>query len=135
MNLTGVLALIAEREAAAAAAAARLREQIAALTGELDRADQELADLVTTRTTLRTLAAAEFISDDPTIASAPYQQILEILATATTPMRAKQICLAAGIEPTPNHVEGTRSRLKRMVNRHILTEPAPGTFLIAPKQT
>ncbi|MFI6823464.1 hypothetical protein ACIBJE_21280 [Micromonospora sp. NPDC050187] len=105
-----------------------------ALTAELARVDTELADLATTRTTLRTLAAAKFTADDPTIASAPYQQILEALATTPTGMRAKAICLALGVEPSPKHVESTRAKLKRMVNRRILTEDEPGIFTLAQKR-
>jgi hypothetical protein len=56
-----------------------------------------LADLATTRTTLRGLTAAEFTADDPTIASAPYQQILAILDTTATGMRAEDICIALGV--------------------------------------
>lgn len=135
MNLTTVLDLIAERETTARQTAEQLREQITTLTTELARIDTELADLATTRTTLRTLAAAEFTADDPTIASAPYQQILAVLGTAPTGMRAKDICLALGIEPSPKHVEGTRAKLKRMVNRQVLTEDEPGVFVLIPKQT
>ncbi|KAB1921973.1 hypothetical protein F8271_31380 [Micromonospora sp. ALFpr18c] len=135
MNLPTVLDLIADRETTTRHDADRLREQITALTGELARIDGELADLATTRTTLRTLAAAEFTADDPTITSAPYQQILHVLATAPTGMRAKGICLALDVEPSPKHVEGTRAKLKRMVNRQVLTEDEPGVFTLAQKRT
>lgn len=135
MNLPTVLDLIAEREATARQDAHRLREQITELTGELVRLDGELADLATTRTTLRTLAAAEFTADDPTIASGPYQQILHVLGTAPAGMRAKGICLALGVEPSPKNVEGTHAKLKRMVNRHVLTEDEPGIFTLAQKRT
>ncbi|MEU8376583.1 hypothetical protein AB0C22_26170 [Micromonospora sp. NPDC048894] len=135
MNLPTLLDLIAEHEATARQAADRLREQITTLTTELTRVEGELADLKTTRTTLRALAAAEFTADDPTIASAPYQQILEVLTTAPTGMRAKGICLALGVEPSPKHVEGARAKLKRMVTRQVLTEDEPGVFTLAPKRT
>ena len=71
MNITTILDLIAEREAAASQSARHLREQIAQLTADLAQVDRELADLATTRTTLRAIAAAEFTTDDPKIASAP----------------------------------------------------------------
>jgi hypothetical protein len=135
VNLPTVLDLITDRETAARQHADRLREQITTLTTELARIDSELADLATTRTTLHTLTAAEFTADDPTIASAPYQQILHILSTAPAGMRAKGICLALGVEPLPKHVEGTRAKLKRMVNRQILTEDEPGVFTLAQKRT
>jgi hypothetical protein len=107
----------------------------ASLTAELAQIERELADLATTRTTLRGLTAAEFTADDPTIASAPYQQILAILDTTATGMRAEDICIALGVEPSPKHVEGARAKLKRMVNRQILTEDEPGVFTLAPKRT
>lgn len=135
MHLTTILDLIAEHEATAAQTADRLREQITTLTSELARIDGELAALATTRATLRTLAAAEFTAEDPTVTSSVYQQILAVLRTATTGMRAKDICLALEIEPLPKHVEGTRAKLKRMVHREILTEPEPGIFTLAQKQT
>lgn len=135
MNLPTVLDLITDRETTARRHADQLREQITELTGELARLDSELADLATTRTTLRTLAAAEFTADDPTIASGPYQQILHVLGTAPAGMRAKGICLALGVEPSPKNVEGTRAKLKRMVNRHVLTEDEPGVFTLAKKRT
>ena len=50
-------------------------------------------------------------------------------------MRAKDICLAAGVDPAPKHVEGARAPLKRMVHRQILTENEPGIFSLAPKRT
>ncbi|MDG4757254.1 hypothetical protein [Micromonospora sp. WMMD710] len=135
MNLPAILDLIAERETTARQAADQLREKITTLTAELARIDSDLADLATTRTTLRTLAATEFTAEDPTIASAPYQQILHVLTTAPTGMRAKGICLALGVEPSPKHVEATRAKLKRMVNHQVLTEDEPGMFTLAPKRT
>jgi NADH:ubiquinone oxidoreductase subunit D len=135
VNITTILDLIAEREATAGQAADRLRQQITTLTAELARIDSELAALATTRTTLQALTTAEFTADDPTIASAPYQQILTVLDAASTGMRAKDICIAVGVEPSPKHVEGTRARLKRLVNRQILTETEPGVFTLTPKRT
>ncbi|MDI6106098.1 hypothetical protein QLQ12_46845, partial [Actinoplanes sp. NEAU-A12] len=99
MHLAAILGLIAERETSAGQAADRLREQITALTAELGRLDSELADLATTHTTLRDLAADQFTDEDPTIASTPYQQILAVLAAQPTGMRAKDICLAVGVDP------------------------------------
>ncbi|MFR9781002.1 hypothetical protein ACL02O_33840 [Micromonospora sp. MS34] len=135
MNLPTVLDLIADRETTTSQTATRLREQITALTSELARVEGELADLATTRTTLRALAAAEFTADDPTIASTPYQQILAVLRAAPAGMRAKDICLALDVEPSPKHVEGTRAKLKRMVNRDVLTENEPGVFTLSQKRT
>ena len=120
MHLTAILDLITERETATGQAAARLREQISTLTTELARLDSELADLATTRITRITLAADQFTDEDPTIASAPYQQILTALAVNPAGMRAKDICLAVGVDPVPKHVEGTRARSSRRYR-----EPTP----------
>ncbi|GIE85358.1 hypothetical protein [Actinoplanes regularis] len=84
---------------------------------------------------LQRLAATEFTADDPTIVSSAYQQILAILGTATVGIRAKDVCLALGIEPLPKHVEGTRAKLKRLVNREIVTERQPGIFTVIHKRT
>lgn len=135
MNLSTILDLITERETDTRQTADQLRAQIATLTTELAHLDNEMAALTTTRATLRTLAATEFTADDPTIASAPYQQILEALTATPNGMRAKDICLTLGVEPSPKHVEGARAKLKRMVNRQILTEMEPGVFALAPKRT
>jgi hypothetical protein len=64
--------------------------------------DNQLAALATTRTALQGIAATEFTADAPTVISAAYLQILTVLNTAPAGMRAKDICLALGIEPLPN---------------------------------
>ena len=135
MHLATVLDLIAERESATAATAAQLREQITALTEQLCLADSELADLATTRTTLQALTADQFTAEDPTVASTPYQQILAVLAEHPTGIRAKDICIAVSVDPSPKHVEGARARLKRLVSRDILTESEPGVFALTQKRT
>jgi phosphate uptake regulator len=135
VHLDTILTLITERETTAAATAGRLHEQITLLSTELTRIDRELADLATTRTMLQNLAKTELTADDPTIISSAYQQILAVLGAATTGMRAKDICLALDIEPLPKNVEGARAKLKRLVNREILTEDQPGIFALAQKRT
>ncbi|MDI6106093.1 hypothetical protein QLQ12_46820 [Actinoplanes sp. NEAU-A12] len=135
MHLDTLLGLISERETTATATAGRLREQISLLTTELTRIDRELADLATTRGMLRNLAATEFTADDPTVISSAYQQILAVLGTSTTGMRAKDVCLALDIEPLHKNVEGTRAKLKRLVNRNLVTESETGIFTLAPKRT
>jgi hypothetical protein len=135
VNLQTILDLIAERQATAQHNADQIREQITTLHAELTHIDNELADLATTRSTLRTLAAAEFTADEPTVTSSAYQQILAVLQTTDTGMRAKDICLALGVEPLPKHVEGARAKLKRMVTRKILTETEPGIFTLTEKRT
>jgi hypothetical protein len=134
VHLDTILDLITERETTATATAGRLREQITLLSAELARIDHDLADLATTRSMLRNLATTEFTADDPTVVSAAYQQILTVLGTATAGMRAKDVCLALGIEPLPKHVEGARAKLKRLVTREIVTEDKPGIFTLIQKR-
>ena len=52
MDTRTIRQLISQRETAASATAQALREQIAALSDQLARAETELADLATTRKTL-----------------------------------------------------------------------------------
>lgn len=135
MHLDTILGLITAQEATATRTAQRLREQISTLATELDRTDRELADLATTRTTLKTIAAAEFTAEEPIVISSAYQQILAALGDAPDGMRAKGICLALDIEPLPTHIEGTRAKLKRLVNHELVTETEPGLFTLIQKRT
>jgi hypothetical protein len=57
-----------------------------------------------------------------------YRDVLEVLADAGKPLRARQIAAALGRGQEPRHVEGLRSRLKRLVRRGWLAEPAAGLF-------
>lgn len=132
MDTRAIRHLIAERENAAAATAQALREQIAALTDQLARAESEMADLATTRKTLTALTGEpEAISPDATIAGVAYQQILAAFTAATSAMRAKDVCLALGLGTTPKDTEGLRAKLKRLVGRQILIETEPGLFTLA----
>jgi hypothetical protein len=126
--------LITERETAATAAAAHLREQITKLTNELVLAEAELSDLAITRTTLtRLTGAAEPTAPAAlTLASPAYQQILAVFATAADGIRARDVCLALGLGVTAKDTEGMRAKLKRLVARQILTEAEPGLFILAP---
>jgi hypothetical protein len=131
--MTTIWDLISEREAAAAAAAETLRAQIAALCDELAHAEAELADLATTRATLTRLtgSAQSPAPADATVTSPAYQKILAVFGAATSPMRAKDVCLALGLGVTAKHTEGLRAKLKRLVARQILIETEPGLFALA----
>lgn len=136
MNQQSILDLITAREMAAAGHAERLRDQIAALSGQLAAAETELADLATTRATLLRLAGP----DDPppadaTVASTAYQQILAVFAATDSGLRAKDICRALGVDTTANHTESLRAKLKRLVARGVLTEAEPGLFTRAQPAT
>jgi hypothetical protein len=137
MNRSSILDLIAEREATASAEVERLREQIAALTEQLTAAESDLADLATTRKTLTSLTGdtAPPAPVDVTIASTPYQQILAVFDTADTALRAKDVCHALGTGVTAKDTEGLRAKLKRLVNRQILTETEPGLFTLAERSS
>lgn len=132
--MQSILDLITERQADTAEAIATLREQIGKLTDELRLAETDLADLVTTRTTLTRLTStnAPEIPDDGPLDNTAYQQIIAAFKTGTdTTMRAKDVCHALGIGTEPKDTEGVRAKLKRLVKRQILTEPEAGLFTLA----
>jgi hypothetical protein len=58
-----------------------------------------------------------------------YRDVLEVLADAAQPLRAKQIAAALGLGDQPRSVEGLRLKLKRLVKRGWLAEPAAGLFV------
>ena len=134
MTTPSILDLITDREAAANVAAERLREQITTLTAELSATENELAELATTRKTLLRLATdtEPATPTDATVASVAYQQILAVFGTAAGEMRAKDVCRALGSGITAKDTEGMRAKLKRLVNRQILTETEPGLFTLTP---
>jgi hypothetical protein len=135
VNTTTILDLITAREAAAKAARDDLREQMTKLAGELAAIDCELADLATTRQMLIKLTQAEVTAPEPAIISEPYQQILAAFTADGTSLRAKDVCLALGIGTEPKDTEGIRAKLKRLVNRQILTETQPGLFALSQNRT
>lgn len=57
-----------------------------------------------------------------------YQQIMAVLAAADAPLRARAVCEAMDLEIAPNNVNNIRLKLKRLVERGILTEPEQGLF-------
>ncbi|HEV8649269.1 MAG TPA: hypothetical protein VG276_07660 [Actinomycetes bacterium] len=57
-----------------------------------------------------------------------YRDVLEVLADAGQPLRAKQIAAALGLGGEPRSVEGLRLKLKRLVKRGWLAEPEAGLF-------
>jgi hypothetical protein len=132
--MQSILDLITARQANTAEAITTLREQTGKLTDELRAAETDLADLVTTRTTLTRLIStnAPQIPDDGPLDNTAYQQIIAAFQTGTsTTMRAKDVCHALGIGTEPKDTEGVRAKLKRLIKRRILTEPEPGLFTLA----
>jgi hypothetical protein len=49
--------------------------------------------------------------------------------TGPGPVRL-DVCHTLGLGTEPRHTEGIRAKLKRLVNRGILTEPEPGLFTL-----
>ncbi|MGW3985150.1 hypothetical protein [Streptomyces mirabilis] len=60
-----------------------------------------------------------------------YRDIVEIVADAPGPLQAKQIVPRIGLEATTAKIEGTRGKLKRLVERGWLDEDVPGRFTLA----
>lgn len=57
-----------------------------------------------------------------------YRDMLEVIADAPGPVRAKQVVPRIGLPAQPGKIEGTRSKLKRLVERGWLDEDDPGLF-------
>lgn len=57
-----------------------------------------------------------------------YRDVLEVLADAGKPLRTRQIAVALGLGDQRRSVEGLRLKLKRLVQRGWLAEPAVGLF-------
>ena len=60
-----------------------------------------------------------------------YRDIMEVVADAPGPVRAKQIVPRIGLPAETGKIEGTRSKLKRLVERGWLDEDVPGLFALA----
>lgn len=60
-----------------------------------------------------------------------YRDIVEVIADAPGPLQAKQIVPRIGLPTTTGKIEGTRGKLKRLVERGWLDEDAPGQFTLA----
>lgn len=75
------------------------------------------------------LLAAES-AGDVTVMSPDYQRIIALFATSGSAWRCKEVCVELGLESEARHVEGLRSKLKRLVEREILAETAPGLFKV-----
>ncbi|MFJ4919955.1 hypothetical protein [Streptomyces sp. NPDC088725] len=139
LQVEAVLAYIEVRISEVAEQAGRIRNQIAELTSHLREFETESENLQITHKTLLGLprpapapAPAPAPVDDPPRAEVPehpaYQQILTVLADTGGPMRARDICDALDLPILPKNTEGIRAKLKRLVDRGILTEPEPGLF-------
>jgi len=134
-----------------------LREQAARVAVELGGAELALEHVAITRATLALVAAGgpaqgqgaqsadargRGVSEpslvpawrrDLTEAHLPagYRDLWRAVAGAPGPVRAQQLAAALGLEVTAAKVEALRSRLKRLVARGWIAEPAPGAFALA----
>jgi hypothetical protein len=60
-----------------------------------------------------------------------YRDIVEVVTDAAKPVQAKQIVPRIGLPAVTAKIEGTRGKLKRLVERGWLVEDAPGQFTAA----
>ncbi|WP_331744521.1 hypothetical protein [Streptomyces mirabilis] len=109
--------------------AEQLREQIALLSEQLAAAEHTLERLEITRATVLELADEDGLPP-PEPLPPGYHEILAAIEQAREGLRAKDVCEALGTGTEPRHTEGTRAKLKRLVNRGLLTEPEPGLFTL-----
>lgn len=117
---------------------ATTRRTLTTLTGEPDPTTDEPVQTVGPTATPSPAGAAEpadaveaVTSVEAMAPSSPtYPQILAAF-TGTDTMRAKDICLALGLDTIPKNTEGVRAKLKRLVSRGALREDGPGLFALA----
>jgi len=128
---------ITDREQQLTAAREQIRTQISELTARLADLDAELADLTVARKVV--LALGE---DEPTPTTHPalpdnpaYQHILTVLTDTDGPLRCKDLCHALDTGTEPKHIEGMRSKLKRLLATGLVVEEAPGLFAIPRPRT
>ncbi len=72
---------------------------------------------------------------EPEVLPRVHQDILEVVGAAAGPVRAKQIVPRIGLPAETAKVEGTRSKLKRLVEPSRLDEDTPGLFTPARNRT
>jgi len=134
LTIPALLEKLAARHAAAEAEVTDLREQLGKLADALRTAEHDRDRWAETRETVLALAA-EDNPDSATLTRIPvtpsYQQIIGVFTVGTGPLRAKEICRALATDTDARHVEGMRSKLKKLVAREILVETSPGQFTLA----
>ena len=136
--MPGLLEKLAARHTAAEAQITHLREQMIKLTDALAAAERERDRWAGARETVPALAGED--QPEPAVISRAqvtpaYPQIIDVFTRAAGPLRAKEVCRALGAETDARHVEGLRSKLKKLVARGILTEPAASVFTLTAKPT
>jgi hypothetical protein len=124
---------------------AELSEQVELLRKQLAEIEVELADLGAAERVVGRMLAEPGALDDAAPAAAPgtvprrgqgqlpadYARLWRFAASAAGPVTCKDACAELGLSGEPKHVEGVRVKLKRLVARGWLIEPAPGRFTAA----
>lgn len=157
--MVSVDGLLDAHEVSVRARVEALREQAARVAAELGEAERVLEHVAITRATLAAVLAPHQGAGpqaqdagmprrgepEPTLVPlwradlaeahlpAGYRELWRAVAQAPEPVRAKDLALALGLQVTAAKTEGLRSKLKRLVARGWITEPAPGAF--APTST
>jgi hypothetical protein len=134
-----------------------LREQAARVAAQLGEAELALEHLAVTRVTLAAVLAGNAGADPQTQGTevtgrggpgparvptrradlteahlpAEYRRVWQEIAGAPGPVRAQELAAVLGLAVTAAKVEGLRSKLKRLVARGWIAEPAPGAFALA----
>jgi hypothetical protein len=109
----------------------QLAEQVDELAARLRELEAEREALQVTDKTIRAMAADLDLEAPPAPAlpdGAAYQQIMSVFEQERRALRARDLCLALDLPVLPKHVEGTRSKLKRLVSLGFLDENEPGLF-------
>ncbi|WP_250281676.1 MULTISPECIES: hypothetical protein [unclassified Frankia] len=104
-----------------------LQQEIAGLGEQLAAARQALERLEITRRTVLELTAEDTTPAEPLPPG--YRDVLALFTQDDGDgLHAKDACRALGHGTGPRHVENMRAKLKRLVDRGVLTEPEPGLF-------
>ncbi|MFG3352863.1 hypothetical protein [Streptomyces sp. NPDC048001] len=128
MNIQPLLDALGIQEDVARAMADELRTQLDKLQARLREAETHLEHLAITRKTVTALAD-RLPAVPPDLPEHPdYPRILSVFNDVTGPLRARDVCEALAHELLPKNIEGTRSKLKRLVKLGILTEADAGSF-------
>ncbi|WP_347176718.1 hypothetical protein [Parafrankia sp. EAN1pec] len=106
----------------------RLQAEIAALTEQLVAAERDPQRLDITRETLLELSTEDNAA--PVEMPPGYREVVALFAHDGNGLRAKEACRALGTGTEPRHVESMRAKLKRLVDRGVLSEPDPGLFVL-----
>jgi len=133
------------KERAAAEQVAALREQLAALTGQVVVAEALVARYREARETV-----CEVLTEAPNAPAWPnqavtaplleaatggavpdYEGIVFVLEQAGGPLTCRQMLEAVGCATEPRFVEGVRAKAKRLVERGQVLEVARGSFALA----